>query len=182
MNASRGESTETSDERTDASAFVQLEPPRYENRGPLLIAGLRGHYTAETLDDIPALWQRFAPHIGSVAGEVGGAAYGVCLNMFVGPEGFDYIAGVEVADFSSLSTDWAGVRIPAQSYAIFSHRGHVSKLRDTARTIIEEWLPGSGRQLAYTSANQPDLLERYGEEFDPQRGTGGIEVWIPVKP
>jgi AraC family transcriptional regulator len=27
----------------------------------------------------------------------------------------------------------------------------------------------------------PDFFERYGEEFDPQTGMGGIEVWIPIK-
>ena len=27
----------------------------------------------------------------------------------------------------------------------------------------------------------PAFFERYGEAFDPQTGTGGIEVWLPIK-
>jgi len=25
------------------------------------------------------------------------------------------------------------------------------------------------------------LIERYGREFDPTTGTGGIELWLPIK-
>jgi len=40
--------------------IVRLESSRFENSRPLLIAGLAGRYSAETLDDLPALWKRFA--------------------------------------------------------------------------------------------------------------------------
>ncbi len=47
-------------------------------------------------------------------------AYGVCCN---GDDAgnFDYIAGVEVADFSDLPREFARVRIPAQNYVVFTH-------------------------------------------------------------
>jgi hypothetical protein len=44
-------------------------------------AGLSGHYTSETLKDIPAQWQRFGPYIGTLPGQIGRVAYGVCFNM-----------------------------------------------------------------------------------------------------
>jgi hypothetical protein len=37
--------------------IMKLESPRFEDSRPLLIAGLAGHYTASTLDDLPALWK-----------------------------------------------------------------------------------------------------------------------------
>ncbi|WP_227699737.1 GyrI-like domain-containing protein [Raoultella ornithinolytica] len=39
-----------------------------------------------------------------------------------------------------------------------------------------KWLPESGHEAA-DAAN----FERYGAEFDPRTGTGGLEIWIPLK-
>ena len=155
--------------------------PRFESLGPLLIAGLQAHYTFETLDDIPKQWERFVPQIESVKGRVGEADYGLCIDMSAESEGFDYATGIQVADLANLPAEWVGVRIPAQTYAIFSHLGHVSTIRDTARAIGEEWLPKSGREPAPTSRGEPNLIERYGSQFDPNTGTGDIELWLPIK-
>jgi AraC family transcriptional regulator len=73
------------------------------------------------------------------------------------------------------------VSIPTQKYAVFSHREHVSKLSNTVGTILSKWLPQSGYEVAHAGADAPDFFERYGEDFDPQTGTGGMEVWIPIK-
>lgn len=176
MNSKTMKAYETGTERAESALR-----PRYETHKAMLIAGLRGHYTFETLDDIPALWARFAPHLGNIPGQLGEADYGLCIDMSAGTNGFDYVAGVEVADLSNLPSDWTGVRIPAQSYAIFPHHGHVSTIRDTARRIGEEWLPSSGCEPAQTSPGQANLIERYGKEFDPTTGTGDIELWLPIK-
>ena len=45
------------------SLATQLEQ-RFENGKAMLIAGLRSRYTAETMNGIPAQWQRFVPYIG----------------------------------------------------------------------------------------------------------------------
>jgi AraC family transcriptional regulator len=50
---------------------VQLEAPRFENAEPLRIAGLREHFTPETMTNIPELWRRFGPRIGNIPGQVG---------------------------------------------------------------------------------------------------------------
>jgi len=67
---------------------VKLESPRFENRRPLRIAGLVGRYSANTLDDLPALWERRAVHIGGIPGQIGRAAYGVCSDMLNRTSGF----------------------------------------------------------------------------------------------
>jgi GyrI-like small molecule binding domain len=52
---------------------------------------------------------------------------------------------------------------------VFSHRDHISTIRRTINTIWSRWLPES----AHEAADAPDF-ERYGEEFDPRTGTGGV--------
>jgi AraC family transcriptional regulator len=93
------------------------------------------------------------------------------------------LAGVAVATFGRLPADFARMSVPAQTYAIFPHRDHVSKLRDTIDAVVKTWLPqAQAKGLAATpSTGQPRMIEYYGEDFDPKTGTGTMEVWFPVK-
>ena len=161
--------------KMDEALVTHLEPPRFENAKPLLIAGLSERYTCETSAGIPAQWQRFQPLMNSVPGRAGGAAYGVCCNSDDAGN-FDYICGVEVIDFSRLPASLDRVRIPAHRYAVFVHREHISTIRRTWNTILSKWLPESGHE----AADAPDF-ERYSESFDPATGTGGVEIWVPLK-
>jgi AraC family transcriptional regulator len=162
--------------KMDETAPPKLQPPRLENGRPLLVAGLGERCTWETSAMIPALWQRFHAYPGGIPGQVGKAAYGVCCN---GDDAgnFDYIAGVEVADFSSLPGELSRVRIPEQRYLVFRHSDHIATVRGTIAAIWNDWLPASGHQVA----DSPNF-ERYTESFDPLAGTGGLEIWVPVKP
>jgi AraC family transcriptional regulator len=161
------------------SPAMQLEPPRMENGKALRIAGLREHFTPETMKDIFQLWMRFAPHIGNIRGQVGRLAYGLCFDA-LSPGGMDYLAGVEVSTSSGLPSEFSVANIPVQKYAIFSHHGHASKLYETL-DAIDKWLPGSGLAAAAGVAQAPNFFERYSEEFNPQTGMGGMEVWVPIK-
>jgi len=155
--------------------LTEIEEPRFLNGKILLIAGIGERYTCESSAAIPSQWQRFLPHFGNVPGQIGRTAYGVRCNS--DDEGnFDYICGVEVSDFSRVPQDWMRVRIASQKYAVFAHREHISTIRTTWSTVWNKWLPESG----YEVVDAPDF-ERYGEEFDPKMGTGGLEIWIPVK-
>ena len=89
---------------------------------------------------------------------------------------FDYVAGIEVADFSDLPREFARVRIPEQKYAVFTHAEHISTIRRTVITIWNHWLPTSGMK----AADAPSF-ERYDENFDPATGDGGLEIWIAVR-
>lgn len=162
----------------DQATKTKLKP-RFETRNEFVIAGFNAHVKPGDQEAINALWQRFAPHIGKMPDQIGGnVAYGAISGSATG---MDYLAGVEVADASGLPDGFTHVRLPAQKYAVFTHEGHVSKLFDTCTQIWRDWYPQSGLQHAQT-AGAPQFFEYYGEEFDPQKGTGGIEVWIPIKP
>ena len=161
--------------RMDESLITTLEPPRFETRQALLVAGLGSRYTFETNVGIPAQWQRFGPMIGHIPNQVGGLTYGVCCNTDDAGN-FDYICGVEVSSFSGLPGDLARARIPEQRYVVFEHRSHISKIRATHHTIWAQWLPTSG----HTVTDGPSF-ERYSEGFDPWTGTGLVEIWLPIK-
>jgi AraC family transcriptional regulator len=160
---------------TDSTALDHLKAPRFQTGKPLLVAGLGERYTCESGAGIPGQWQRFNQLVQNIPGRIGQVAYGVCCN---GDDAgnFDYIAGVEVTDFSDLPREFARVRIPAQKYAVFAHGDHISTIRRTVNTIWNHWLPASGLKVA----DAPNF-ERYDANFDPLTGNGGLEIWVPVE-
>lgn len=154
---------------------MELEEPRREHSGQLLIAGLRARYSNETIAGIPMQWQRFGPYIGNISRRVGRMAYGVCCD-FDETGHYDYVCGVAVSGVSELPPELSSVRIPAQNYLVFRHHGHISGIPMTWRMIMEQWLPASGHRIADT----PNF-ERYSEDFDAGTGLGGVEIWIPIR-
>jgi AraC family transcriptional regulator len=160
----------------DSTLTDKLPPPRFETGKALLIAGISERCTHENEGaGIPNQWQRFHQRVANIPDRVGQVAYGVCCN---GDDSgnFDYIAGVEVSDFSGLPREFGRVRIAAARYAVFAHDEHISTIRRTVNTIWNQWLPASGLKVA----DAPNF-ERYGESFDPLTGNGGLQIWIPVR-
>jgi AraC family transcriptional regulator len=159
----------------DSTAFDKIAPPRFETGKAMLVAGIGDRFSHDNGAGIPGLWQRFHQNVESFPGRIGQAAYGVCCN---GDDAgnFDYIAGVEVADFTDLPREFSRIRIPEQRYAVFTHADHISAIRRTVNTIWNHWLPAS----EYKVADAPNF-ERYDARFDPVTGDGGLEIWIPIK-
>lgn len=163
--------------RRDRVAPVALASPRIERRGPLSIAGLGERYPSDRAAGIPALWRRLRDHLGHVPGQIGATAYGVCMLTTEGRGCFHYLAGVEVAELSEIGDALTGIRVPAQRYAVFAHRGHITTILSTVRAVWRDWLPASG----HAAGNFPDLIERYDERFDARTGSGGFELWLPLR-
>jgi AraC family transcriptional regulator len=161
--------------KMDESLLAHLEPPRFVDGKPLLVAGSSERYHCESSSGIPAQWQRFNAIFGKVPGQIGRVAYGVCYNADDSGN-FDYLCGVEVADFSGLPDELSRVRIGTQRYAVFTHSEHISTIRRTWNTIWNKWLPESG----HAPADAPNF-ERYSEQFNPVTGMGGVEIWLPLR-
>lgn len=153
---------------------VALAPPRTVARGPMLLAGLLEHYGDTDMAAVPNQWQRFAPWIGHVPGQIGLATYGVVFSGGDGPA-TDYLAAVEVETFDNLPSDLAPARLAAQTYAVFHHPGHISEIRAVWRTIWAVWVPERLKKLS-----DAPFFERYPETFDGMTGRGGFEIWLPV--
>ncbi|SFK15749.1 AraC family transcriptional regulator [Bradyrhizobium sp. Gha] len=163
----------------DSTMSDSLKAPRFETAKAFLVAGLGERISCDNGAVIPGMWARFHQEVADIPERIGRGkeqvAYGVCCN---GDDAgnFDYIAGVEVTDFSDLPRGLTRIRIPEQRYAVFTHTEHVASVRRTVNAIWNQWLPASGLK----AADAPNF-ERYDEKFDPVTGNGGFEIWIPVR-
>ncbi|KQV14199.1 AraC family transcriptional regulator [Rhizobium sp. Root1203] len=163
--------------RMDPARLTELEPPRFETMPPITFAGLQETYAYGGNAAIPSLWQRFNTYSGSIPGQRGSAAYGICTHVGGETETFHYMAAVAVDDTSDLPDGFATLKIPGQRYAVFAHHGHVSGIPATMHQIFGTWMPNSGVECG----DMPDMFERYDDRFDPYTGTGLTEIWIPLK-
>lgn len=163
--------------REDPVVAAILPPPRIVSLGPLLIAGIGRRFACDDFAGIPALWQELHPHLGEIPGQKGSATYGLVANMAAAGDTYFYLAGVEVCDIAEIDKSFTGIRLPAQRWAIFPHRGHITTIASTIDAVFAHALPAAG----LAAGDMPDLLERYDHNFDPRTGAGGFEIWVPVK-
>ncbi len=148
--------------------------PRIINSAPLVLAGLNATYQMPENSGMKDQWARFDHYIGKVPGQSGPICYGVCHN-FDGKGKLDYLCSVAISGSPELPAPLARLEIPAQRYAIFEHRAHISQIGATWNAIFTKWLPESGEKQI-----PAPQLEIYGPEFDGHTGTGLVEIWIPV--
>jgi AraC family transcriptional regulator len=167
----------TSRSVTVAAALSNEFNPHFADGRSMQIAGIAERYHGSNAG-IPAQWQRFAPQIAGIPDQVGTATYGVIFDSLKNACSFGYLTGVEVSNVARLPNGFGHLEIPAQRYAVFTHRDHLSALPRTMHAIMSEWLPNSGHERVMDGA---DFFERYGDEFDPRTSTGAVELWIPIK-
>ncbi len=154
-----------------------MEPLRIEeNYRPLLIAGLSSTYLFDSPMDINSQWQKFNSMKEWIPEKKNDYAYGICIDLDHG-KGIRYVSGVEVSSIKNLPGTLSSRELSSFTYAVFAHNGHVSTISNTCDIIWKEWIPESG---VGKPENADFFFERYSEEFDPRKGFGGIEIWIPV--
>ncbi|SSB97766.1 transcriptional regulator, AraC family [Pseudomonas sp. 43mfcvi1.1] len=154
--------------------LITLSEPRFETRAEFFIAGLGDRFTFDKNEGIVGLWQAFSPYLGQVPNQVNNGSYGLCCN----PEldgSFEYIASTEVSCVEGLPPAFRYFRVPQQNYVVFRHQGHISTIHQTFFTIFNHWLPESEYELA----DAPEF-EQYSPDFEPSRGKGYVDVWIPL--
>lgn len=154
---------------------VNIETPRIETLPSVRFAGITRRYDCRSPGGIPDQWQSFGPMIPGFPGVASDAAFGVCYNF--DQEGFfDYMTAVMVNGKAPLPEDCTQLEIPAATYAVFAHRGHIAGIRGTISAIWSSYVPKSGLK----PTNGP-TFERYGPEFNPITGLGGLEIWIQIE-
>ena len=161
--------------RIRGESNIQLDPPRVVSGEAMLVVGLLERHSFESMQQIPAQWEKFMAHYGEIPDKVHPIPLGITTNMDEDGN-FDYVCGVEVSKFSNNPGGFVNLRIPPQTYAVFQHREHVSKIPVTYGAILNKWLPQNNR----IAADGP-TFERHLETFDPRTGLGGVEIWMPLK-
>ena len=153
----------------------RIEPKGFQERERFVVAGMNERYSPSRRMQIPQQWERFAPYIGKVPGQMSAVTYGV-MSAVDDSHDFDYMTAVEVREGAQVPKELSTLQIQRQRYAVFAHPEHVSRINETMSAIIADWLPHSGNEAARAPA-----FERYGERFDPKTGRGDIEIWVPVQ-
>ncbi|SMO45959.1 GyrI-like domain-containing protein [Fodinibius sediminis] len=151
-----------------------------DNYKPMLIAGLSREYPSCGPFEVTSLWDEFNRLLLRLPIPNKDITYGLCSDP--GAEGgLEYTCGVEISgnwDLPSLPNHISIKQLASHAYAIFEHRGSVTDIRTTCDAIYKEWIP----QTEYTTSPEDIdfFFERYGREFDPRRGKGDIQIWIPI--
>ena len=156
---------------------VAMEP-KIARKDAFHVVGMSGRFTPTTNSRIPELWARFVPRLHEIPHRHGMNTFGVCVDAdpdSVEEAGFTYIAGVEVERIDAIPADMIALTIPAGTYAVFTHSGHIARLSDTVRQIWGVWLPAS----RHRHVARPDF-EAYDARWDPATGLGEIDIYVPI--
>jgi AraC family transcriptional regulator len=137
--------------------------------------------TTQKNNTIPQLWNRFNPRckeIRNIAQE--GVCVGICPNVdtndFSENTEFAYIAGMIVENFDEVPEGMETLEIPAQKYAVATHKGALDTLNDTYHYLYAEWLPNSDYEFCPTAE-----IEWYDKRFIFASPDSEFDIYIPVK-
>lgn len=123
--------------------------------------------------EIPALWQRFMPHLDTLPTVSPHVSYGVMHNLNPATMEFDYLCALAVAADTAVPADCVSKDIPAQEYVVFSTP--FKDIGDAYGFYYEKWLPTAG----YVQTDGP-YFERYGVDFDGSPDAP-LELYFPVR-
>ena len=149
------------------------QPDRFEEaKEARRIVGSNSSYTIQTRGLIPDQWSEWEYH--KVEGVVSNDVYGVSHSFAKGPK-FDYLCGLPVEDDAPVPEGQSEIVIPAGTYAVYVHDGHISSLSSLFDAII----CGDAPKRGWTFGAGPQF-ELYGDEFDGSTSTGKVELWFPI--
>jgi AraC family transcriptional regulator len=146
---------------------------RIEQRPVLTLVGTICDYAfadGDMLRALPMQWAAFAPRIPTPPSGEETTAFGVALPS-EDPGCFRYMTAFPSAHGVKPPAGLSVVTVPAGSYLVFPHDGHVSTLNKTVSAACAGRRPAQGL---------PSFLEYYGPGFDQETGLGDIEVWLPL--
>jgi AraC family transcriptional regulator len=164
--------------QTKAEGVVSMKP-RIVECGAMKVVGMNV-FTTQKNNTIPQLWDRFNKECSTIPNIAEKrVALGICPPVdqrdFNEESEFEYIAGVIVSDYSDVPEGMMTYDIPAQKYAVFTHKGALDTLQVTYHAIHAEWLKTDAVELA----RGPEF-EWYDSRFIFGHPDSELDIYIPI--
>jgi AraC family transcriptional regulator len=144
------------------------------------IVGMKTTTTIKN-NNIPQLWDKFNKKSCSIPNvKVQKVSLGVCPSVdvkeFNEEVPFDYIAGIIVENFDNVPDGMVTYEIPAQKYAVLTHKGALDKLQETYCYFYSVWPKESGMEFKGGAE-----FELYDERFIFGSPDSEMDIYRPVK-
>jgi AraC family transcriptional regulator len=157
------------------SKAMTLKEPSTQKEGELLFVGLSGYVPYQDTQNIARQWERFmSGAYGDIDHKVAEPPVGITTGS--NDDGIEYVCAAGVTKFGPVPKNCIKLTLQPATYVVFAHDGHVTQIRETYKTIWNNWFPKSGK----TPAEAPGF-ERHNDTFDPRTGNGGVTIWIPIR-
>jgi AraC family transcriptional regulator len=158
---------------------VQSMEVKIVEKEAMKIVGMKTRTTIKN-NTIPQLWDKFNKVSCSIPNvKVNKVALGICPPVetkdFNEEKPFDYITGLIVENFENVPKDMITYEIPAQKYAVITHRGALDKLQETYNYLFT-WSKESGHEF-----NGGAEFELYDERFMFGSPESEMDIYRPVK-
>lgn len=136
---------------------------------------------ADNLDVVPQLYRRFCPLIPTLPPMQDKYVYGAARYPSDRdrrhPDEREYLASISVTAGTKAAPPLILWKIPASTYACFTHRGPVAGLGETINYAFGTWLPRS----KYVHGDTPNL-DRQDERFGDGSQDCEFDFLMPIRP
>jgi AraC-like DNA-binding protein/predicted transcriptional regulator YdeE len=151
--------------------------PRITDKTGFILAGLT--YTGPEANALYGLWEKFWQMVSSgiIQMEIG-TLFGACFHDLDmrNREIFKYYAGIKVPETFRYPKEMQTVRIPQNTYALFTHRGSIAEIESTYDLIYGNWLPLS----TYSPTMDLDIIV-VDDRFKGLSPDNEIDILIPIQ-
>ena len=130
---------------------------------------------------IGELWSQYNPRKQEIPSRISQADLGIvtCLSEAEQknhPTECFYLAGAEVASLHEVPEGMIALTVPEGNYAVFTHKGKITKIGMTMKYIYGSWLPKSGKKLR----DAPEI-EMYDSRFQHDSDNSELDIYIPIQ-